>query len=190
MRANLIAIVLVPALLAGCATSADKLGRRNVDQSGALKIHPGLLGQPVPPELQQDMRAAPRKNAAAPADAPMQLDSTGLRMQRSVYFDFNSSDVKADFDPALKSHARYLATNPKSRVRIEGNADERGSAGYNNILALKRAENVRQVIIGYGATDKQVVVKSLGESKPKLKGRDEESWAENRRSDVVYEREE
>jgi peptidoglycan-associated lipoprotein len=136
------------------------------------------------------MRAAPRKNAAAPADAPMQLDSTGLRMQRSVYFDFNSSDVKADFDPALKSHARYLATNPKSRVRIEGNADERGSAGYNNILALKRAENVRQVIIGYGATDKQVVVKSLGESKPKLKGRDEESWAENRRSDVVYEREE
>jgi peptidoglycan-associated lipoprotein len=57
-------------------------------------------------------------------------------------------------------------------------------------LALKRAENVRQVIIGYGATDKQVVVKSLGESKPKLKGRDEESWAENRRSDVVYEREE
>ena len=166
------------------------MGRRKEDHSRPLNIQPGLLGQPVPPELQQDMRAATGKNAAAPVDAPMQMDSTGLRTQRSVYFDFNSSDIKADFDPALKSHARYLATNPKSRVRIEGNADERGSAGYNNVLALKRAENVRQAIIGHGATEKQVVVKSLGESKPKLKGHDEESWAENRRADVVYEREE
>ncbi len=75
-------------------------------------------------------------------------------------------------------------------MRIEGNADERGSAGFNNILALKRASNVRQAIIGHGAAEKQVVVKSLGEAKPKLKGHDEESWAENRRADVVYEREE
>lgn len=190
MRATLIALILFPALLAGCATSQDKLSHKNIAQTGALKIHPGLLGQPVPSELQQDMRVAAGKNLAAPADAPMQLDSTGLRTQRSVYFEYNSADVKADFDPALQSHARYLAANPKSRVRIEGNADERGSAGFNNILAMKRATNVRQSIIGHGANEKQVVVKSLGEAKPKLKGHDEESWAENRRADVVYEREE
>jgi peptidoglycan-associated lipoprotein len=189
MRASLIALILFPALLAGCATSQDKLNHRSIAQSGALKVHPGLLGQPVPPELQQDMRVASGKNSAAP-DAAMQLDATGLRTQRSVYFDFNNSDIKAEFDPALKSHARYLASNPKSRVRIEGNADERGSAGFNNNLAFKRAANVRQAIIGHGAAEKQVVVKSLGESKPKLKGHDEESWAENRRADVVYEREE
>ena len=134
-------------------------------------MHPGLLGQPVPPELQQDMRVASGNNPATPVDAPMQLDSTGLRTQRSVYFEYNNADVKSSFDPALKSHARYLGANPKSRVRIEGNADERGSAGFNNILALKRASNVRQAIIGHGAAEKQVVVKSLGEAKPKLKGR-------------------
>ena len=190
MRASLIALILFPALLAGCVTSADKLNHKNIAQTGALKVHPGLVGQPVPPELQQDMRVASGKNPATPVDAPMQLDSTGLRTQRSVYFEYNNTDVKADFDPALKSHARYLGANPKSRVRIEGNADERGSAGFNNILALKRASNVRQAIIGHGAAEKQVVVKSLGEAKPKLKGHDEESWAENRRADVVYEREE
>ena len=90
----------------------------------------------------------------------------------------------------MKAHARYLASNPKARVRIEGNADERGPVGYNSLLGLKRADNVRQSIIGYGAPEKQVLVKSLGESKPKLKGHDEESWAENRRADVVYERDE
>ena len=107
-----------------------------------------------------------------------------------VYFDYDSSSVKAEFNPALQAHARYLAANPKSRVRIEGNADERGPAGYNNVLGLKRADHVRQSIVEFGASEKQVVVKSLGERKPKLNGHDEESWAENRRADIIYEREE
>ena len=194
MRATLTATVLISALLAGCASTNDGPANKNISQTGALKVHPGLLGQPVPAELQQDMRPAVVQPAPAPApgarEPPLKLDEAGLRTQRSVYFDYNSSTVKADFDPALKAHARYLASNPKARVRIDGNADERGPAGYNNILGLKRAENVRQSIIGYGAPEKQVVVKSLGESKPKLKGHDEESWAENRRADVVYERDE
>ncbi len=192
MRATLTATILLSALLAGCASTMSDPGNKNISQAGALKVHPGLLGQPVPAELQQDMRVA----AVAPAPAvagentPIKMDDAGLRTQRSVYFDFNSSLIKADFEPALKAHARYLASNPKARVRIEGNADERGPVGYNSLLGLKRADNVRQSIIGYGAPEKQVLVKSLGESKPKLKGHDEESWAENRRADVVYERDE
>jgi len=192
MRATLTATILLSALLAGCASTKNDPGNKNISQAGALKVHPGLLGQPVPAELQQDMRVA----AVAPAPAvagentPIKMDDAGLRTQRSVYFDFNSSLIKADFEPALKAHARYLASNPKARVRIEGNADERGPVGYNSLLGLKRADNVRQSIIGYGAPEKQVLVKSLGESKPKLKGHDEESWAENRRADVVYERDE
>ena len=129
--------------------------------------------------------AARDDNAGTPG-----VDQEGLRTQRSVYFDYNSSSVKAEFNPALQAHARYLAANPKSRVRIEGNADERGPAGYNNVLGLKRADHVRQSIVEFGASEKQVVVKSLGERKPKLNGHDEESWAENRRADIIYEREE
>ena len=54
---------------------------------------------------------------------------------------------------------------------------------------MKRAENVRQSMIGLGAPEKQISIKTLGESRPKLKGHDEESWSENRRADVVYEQE-
>ena len=195
MRATLTATILLSALLAGCASTKNDPGNKNISQAGALKVHPGLLGQPVPAELQQDMRvaavtSAPAASAVAGNEAPIKMDDAGLRTQRSVYFDFNSALLKADFEPALKAHARYLASNPKIRVRIEGNADERGPAGYNSLLGLKRADTVRQSIIGYGAPEKQVIVKSLGESKPKLKGHDEESWAENRRADVVYERDE
>lgn len=188
MRASLPATLLLTTLLAACATKGDTLPSKNISQSGPLKVHPGLLGQPVPPELQATAR--PAAPASSPAETPIKMDPVGLRTQRSVYFDLNSADIKADYDPALRAHARYLAEHPTVRVRIEGNADERGSAEYNRRLGLKRAENVRNAMVGHGAPEKQITIKTLGEAHPKLKGHDEDSWSENRRSDVVYEREE
>lgn len=192
MRATLPATLLLSALLAACASTPDLQSSKQVAQSGTLKVHPGLLGQPVPAELQEarSVPAANNKQVAAPAespDAPARMDQAGLRTQRSVYFDYNSAAVRSEFNPALQAHARHLAANPKSRLRIEGNADERGTPGFNARLGLLRAENVRQAMIGYGAPEQQISLKSLGAARPKLKGSDEESWAENRRADVIYE---
>ncbi|WP_295004374.1 OmpA family protein [uncultured Dechloromonas sp.] len=188
MRATLPAILLLSALLAACSTKSTIPPSTHISQNGPLRVHPGLLGQPVPAELQQDGQM-PRTASAAPveADKPIRIDPVGLRTQRSVYFELNSADIKADYDPALRAHARYLAEHPKARVRIEGNADERGSVDYNRKLGLKRAENVRSTLVSHGAGDKQVNIRTLGEARPKLTGHDESSWAENRRADVVYE---
>ena len=186
MRATLPLTLLLSALLAACSTKGDIPPSKHIAQNGPLRVHPGLLGQPVPAELQGDARVAATP-AAAVSDTAIKMDPVGLRTQRSVYFDLNSADLKADYDPALRAHARYLAEHPKARVRIEGNADERGSADYNRRLGLKRAENVRATLVSHGAGDKQVNIKSLGEARPKLTGHDESSWAENRRADVVYE---
>lgn len=184
MRATLPATLLIAALLSACASTKDTPVNKHISQTGSLKVHPGLLGMPVPAELQSE--PTPTRIVA---DAPIKMDEVGLRTQRSVYFDVDSSAIRAEFNPALLAHARYLAANPKARIRIDGNADERGSSEYNNRLGMKRAENVRQAMISHGAPDKQVSIKTLGESRPKLKGHDEESWSENRRADVVYEKE-
>lgn len=185
IRPSLPATLLLSLLLAACATNREASPGKHIMQSGQLKVHPGLLGQPVPAEPATPAVAA----APAPADAAIRMDQNGLRTQRSIYFDYNSADLKADHDPALRAHARYLAANPAAHVRIEGNADERGSAGFNLRLGERRATIVRDTLIAHGAPEKQVKIRSLGESQPKLKGRDEESWAENRRADVVYENE-
>ncbi|MDE2439799.1 MAG: OmpA family protein [Betaproteobacteria bacterium] len=187
MRASLSATLLLSALLAACSTKGDIPPSKHISQSGPLRVHPGLLGKPVPAELQQETPTATAKPAAATTETQIKMDAVGLRTQRSVYFDINSADIKSDYDPALRAHARYLAEHPTARVRIEGNADERGSADYNQRLGLKRAENVRATLISQGAADNQVKIKSLGEAKPKLTGHDESSWSENRRADVVYE---
>lgn len=68
MRATLTATILLSALLAGCASTKDGPGNKNISQAGALKVHPALLGQPVPAELQQEMRqnTPPVPEKAAP----------------------------------------------------------------------------------------------------------------------------
>lgn len=180
---------LLSAVLAACA-SAPEAPARNVPQSGTLKVHPGLLGQPVPPELQPPQEAPAAGDKPAEPGKQLKLDDAGLRTQRSVYFDLDSAELKAEFTAMLQAHARYLAQRPNARVRLEGNADERGSADHNKKLGLKRAEAVRNSLLGHGLGDQQVRIVSLGETKPKLKGHDEESWSENRRTDIVYEKEE
>ena len=112
----------------------------------------------------------------------------GIPGQRSVYYDFDRSEVKPEFRPAIEAHARYLRDNADARVVIEGNGDERGSREYNLALGQKRAEAVRQMMKLSGAADGQIEAVSFGEEKPKAVGHDEASWAENRRSDVVYQR--
>src|SRR5574343_1124222 len=185
MRCQTFVPLLLSTLLAACATQGNLPPSKHISQSGALKVHPGLLGAPVPAELRADAVAP----AAKVEETPMRMDPVGLRTQRSVYFDLNSADLKTDYDPALRAHGRYLAEHPVAKVRIEGNADERGGDDFNRRLGLKRAENVRNALLGYGAKDKQVSVKTLGESRPKLAGHDEAAWAENSRADVVYEKE-
>ena len=86
----------------------------------------------------------------------------------------------------LELHGRYLSANPKLSIRVEGNADERGSAEYNLALGQKRAESVVRALKLYGVKDSQMEAVSWGKEKPKAMGHDEAAWAQNRRVDLVY----
>lgn len=195
MRPTLPVSLLLAALLTACASTKDVPVNKNISQSSQLKVHPGLVGRAVPAELQTESPVAPSANTPASSAAigndktVRTVDGVGQQTPRSFYFDFDSATLKSEFEPALQAHARYLASNPKTRIRVEGSADERGSPEYNRQLGLKRAENVRQSLIARGVQEKQVSIRTLGESRPKQTGHDEQSWAENRRADLVYESE-
>lgn len=186
MRASLPATLLLSILLTACTATRDVSASRRIAQNTILKVHPGLLGQTVPSELQEPAAAKATANAGSPAPAPVPAAPI---VPPVIYFDHNSIDLRAEFDSALQTHARHLAANPNAQLRIEGNADERGADGYNQQLGQKRAEAVRQALIANGAPDKQLSVKSHGALQPKKKGHDEESWAENRRVELIYEKE-
>ncbi|MBI5255738.1 MAG: peptidoglycan-associated lipoprotein Pal [Burkholderiales bacterium] len=112
--------------------------------------------------------------------------NNALVKERSVYFDFDEFIVRPQFNALVERHGKYLLQNAALQVRIEGNADERGSAEYNLALGQKRAEAVLRMLKLNGARDSQVEAVSYGKEKPRATGHDEAAWAENRRADVAY----
>src|SRR5262245_24709182 len=67
-----------------------------------------------------------------------------------VYFDFDSYSVRADAAPVLDAQAAWLGRYPVVMIRIEGNADERGTREYNLALGARRANAVRDYLVSHG----------------------------------------
>lgn len=103
-----------------------------------------------------------------------------------VYFDFDQSELRAEYADLLAQHARRLADNPRINVRLEGHADERGSREYNIGLGERRSQAVRRMLLIQGARAGQISTVSFGEERPAALGSDEEAYALNRRVEIKY----
>ena len=128
----------------------------------------------------------PDANAVQQVNVDPLNDPNSPLAKRSIYFDFDSYAVRDDYQPLLQQHAQYLKSHPDRHVLIQGNTDERGTSEYNLALGQKRAEAVRRAMSLLGVADTQMEAVSLGKEKPQGSGHDEASWAQNRRSDLVY----
>lgn len=111
-----------------------------------------------------------------------------LAQQRSVYFDFNSYVVPDQYRNVVEMHSSYLTGHAQQKVRIEGNADERGGAEYNLALGQRRSDAVARMMTLLGVNANQIEAISFGKEKPKALGHTEADYAENRRADIVYQR--
>ena len=103
-----------------------------------------------------------------------------------IYFDFDRSEIRSDFNDMLRAHGAYLADNGGQQVRLEGHADERGSREYNIGLGEQRAQAVRRVLMLQGASTDQLGTVSYGEERPAAFGSDDNSYSLNRRVELVY----
>jgi peptidoglycan-associated lipoprotein len=114
------------------------------------------------------------------------LDTDSCLRQRVVYFDFDRSEIKPEFQDQIACHAEYLKQFPDARVRLEGNADERGSREYNLGLGERRGNAVESALEAAGASSGQLEVVSYGEERPVCREHDEGCWSRNRRVEIVY----
>jgi peptidoglycan-associated lipoprotein len=97
-----------------------------------------------------------------------------------VYFDTDEYSIRADAQPVLGAQAQWLNRYPQVRIRIEGNADERGTREYNLALGARRANAVRDFLIGQGVAAGRIETISFGKERPIDPGSSEEAWAKNR----------
>jgi peptidoglycan-associated lipoprotein len=167
--ANLTLLLCAAGLLAACSSA------------------PKMTAAAAPAQASPAKPMSPSTTAVAVTPLPAYLDPKNpISTERSVYFDFDDAAVKKDYFPLIERQGKYLASNPRLKVTIEGYADERGSAEYNLALGQKRAEAVLRAMKVYGAGGSQMEATSWGSEKPKASGNDEAAWAQNRRADIVY----
>jgi len=97
-----------------------------------------------------------------------------------VYFDFDEYAIRGDARPILDAQAAWLNRYRSVRVRIEGNADERGTREYNFALGGRRAAAVRDYLVSRGVDPSRIETISYGKERPIDPGSNEEAWARNR----------
>lgn len=113
-------------------------------------------------------------------------DPSAGELAMVIYFDFDSSEVRAEDQDVVSRHAMQLGENPDARVRLEGHADERGSREYNIGLGERRAQAVRQMLMIQGVSAAQISTVSFGEERAVAFGSSEDDYAQNRRVEFKY----
>ncbi len=106
--------------------------------------------------------------------------------KQSVYFDYNSSDIKPEYTKIIEEQAGFMKSHPDDQVTLQGNTDERGSDEFNLSLGATRASSVRKMMVTLGVPLEKIKIVSFGSQKPRLTCHEESCWKENRRVDFLH----
>ena len=167
---------IITLAMVGCAVAAmAACARKPVE--GAVSTQPTApTTGPAYPTAPTGPVSGGNMGAAAPGSEQDFVVNVGDR----IYFDLDSYDVRPEAMPRLDAQAQWLARYPQVTVRIEGNADERGTREYNLALGARRAEAVRTYLINRGVPAGRIDTISYGKERPIAEGSSEDSWARNR----------
>ena len=102
-----------------------------------------------------------------------------------VMFDLDQSSIRDDQRAALQKNADYLRRWSSIRVSVEGHADSRGTNEYNLALGERRANAVKEYLVGLGVMSDRMVVVSKGEEAPVCTEDNEGCFMRNRRGHFV-----
>lgn len=138
------------------------------------------------------------KQAQAPEQAAPIADAESARrirpltgaqeitgMLKTVYFDYDKSNIRDDQRPELDKNAEILLANPNINVLLEGHCDERGTVEYNFALGGRRATAIKDYLTKKGIAENRLATLSKGEEEPMDPGHTDEAWAKNRRVEFI-----
>ncbi|WP_164880870.1 OmpA family protein [Aestuariirhabdus litorea] len=99
----------------------------------------------------------------------------------TIYFDLNSAELRPRDQAKLRAYAKFITTTGDYAVALHGYSDDEGSAAMNLLLSKKRAETVREYLLGERILDGDISVKFHGNRSPLSTEGGEDTRALNRR---------
>ena len=134
----------------------------------------------------------PPRAAARPAATPALSEAELFRRKSlselnaehplsDVFFDLDQDVLREDARRVLQRDAEWLAKWPQTRIRVDGQCDERGTAEYNLALGDRRAGTVRMYLTDLGVKPERIQMRSLGKEALYCHDETESCWSQNRR---------
>lgn len=103
-----------------------------------------------------------------------------------IYFDYDKTEIKSEFDPFLKSMIQVVLGHTDLRIKVTGHTDADGSDSYNVDLSQRRAQALIDYFVKNGIAKDRIVIDFKGEKEPIGDNRTEQGKQMNRRVDFSF----
>lgn len=127
-----------------------------------------------------DRQAAELKKSMPEAEVVRDQDKVYVALPSGILFDLNKADLKPEAQNSLAKAAATLRTS-ETNILVEGHTDTSGSDAINQPLSQRRADRVRDFLIGQGVPASRLSSIGYGSSRPAVPNDTEANRALNRR---------
>jgi len=146
-------------------------------------------------ERRRAERAQARAEQAREAQAEIKARLSDLQAKETerglvltlgdVLFAFDEAQLKPGGERVAQRLSTFLKEYEDRRIRVEGHTDSMGPDAYNEKLSLRRAEAVKQAIVGHGIARSRIVTEGYGEQYPVASNDNAAGRQRNRRVEVL-----
>jgi len=162
---------------------ADQFMEAMAQLEGSLQPPPTAIAPVAPPP-------PPPAPVVEPEPLDFEVDETKpLAAENAVYltfFNWNSSDLGSGAQSVLDAVAEEVKKNPPEMINIIGHTDTSGSHKYNQRLAFKRANIVKDSLIKLGVDANLIKVDAKGENDLMVPTPDDVREPANRRVNISF----
>lgn len=179
---KLIGVASAAVMLTGCWSTSNTAMKSSASGAQSGKGYGSTYGQTYAQRGEDDGTIS--VNSANPKCRPTRAM---VNREQHYFFGFDSNNITRAYKRELNKIATYLTAHPNTKIRLEGNADDRGSREYNIGLGSRRVNAVARQLKAQGVSPHQISKVSYGAERPAVRGRDEHSRSCNRRVDLAWE---
>jgi peptidoglycan-associated lipoprotein len=140
----------------------------------------------LPPITEEEIPAIAKLDESSQALLRDDKGNSASEM-KPIYFDLDQWTIASSDMILIEQNTNWMIANPKSKVRVNGHGDSRGTNEYNLILGEKRAKAVRDSMVTLGVESSRLFVVSYGEERPFCVEVGDECLGRNRRVDYFVE---
>ncbi len=166
-------------------------GGRDAPPPPPPPAEPAAAPPPPPPNPDLDGDGVPNERDKCPNTRPgAVVDLDGCEVEavislENVHFDFDKATLRPEAIAILNDAAALLKTHERVVVEVAGHTDSRGTDQYNQGLSERRANAVRDYLVGQGVTASRLTARGYGEAQPVATNDTDAGRQLNRRVELI-----